>query len=363
MIRIENLVKIYQDTVALNDVNVEIHKGDVISVIGLSGAGKSTLLRCINLLEQPTSGHIYIDGEEITAKGCDVARIRSKMGMVFSNFNLFPHMTVLENIMAAPMDLFGLPKQNAYENAMEMLRKVGLADKAFSYPDEISDGQKQRAAIARTLAMEPEIILFDEPTSALDPTMTGEVQAVIRELAKQGTTMIIATTEMKFAREISNRVFYMDQDTIYEDGTPEQIFDHPKRERTRKFIRQLKVMNYTISSRDFDFIGFYMQVEDFGIKNRVSPRMVYKLQSYLEEMCLQILLPQMKDPVELQITIEYSEVKEELEVVIRYNGEAFDPAQTENTLSLLMAKNVTADMSYDCDMENDKINMVQAKIA
>ena len=242
MIRIEHLRKEYPTAVPLKDVNIEIHKGDVISVIGPSGTGKSTLIRCINLLDQPTSGKVFIDDEEITAKGADVARIRRKMGMVFQHFNLFPHMTVIENIMSAPMDLLGKSKQEAYDKGIALLRKVGLADKALNYPDVMSGGQKQRVAIARTLAMEPEIILFDEPTSALDPTMIGEVQAVIRDLAKQGTTMIIVTHEMKFAREICNRVFYMDEGGVYEDGSPEQIFDNPQKERTRQFIRHLKVL-------------------------------------------------------------------------------------------------------------------------
>lgn len=362
MIRIEHLRKEYPTAVPLRDVNVEIHKGDVISVIGPSGTGKSTLIRCINLLDKPTSGKIFVDGEEITAKGSDVARIRRKMGMVFQHFNLFPHMTVIENIMAAPMDLLGLSKQEAYDRGIELLRKVGLADKALNYPDVMSGGQKQRVAIARTLAMEPEIILFDEPTSALDPTMIGEVQAVIRDLAKQGTTMIIVTHEMKFAREICNRVFYMDQGGIYEDGTPEQIFDNPEKERTRRFVRHLKVLEYSITSQDFDFIGFNTRIEEFGRKNRISQRKIYNIQAFIEEMCVEIVLPQMKAPFEILVTIEYSEEKDDADVVLRYGGAAFDPTKTDNTLSLLLAKKAAESIVYSFDGEQALCNRVDAQI-
>lgn len=362
MIRIEHLRKEYPNAVPLKDVNTEIHRGDVISVIGPSGTGKSTLIRCINLLDQPTSGQIFVDGEEITAKGCDVARIRRKMGMVFQHFNLFPHMTVIENIMSAPMDLLGKSRQEAYDKGMELLRKVGLADKALNYPDMMSGGQKQRVAIARTLAMEPEIILFDEPTSALDPTMIGEVQAVIRDLAKRGTTMIIVTHEMKFAREICNRVFYMDQGGIYEDGPPEQIFDNPQKERTRQFIRHLKVLEYSITSKDFDFIGFNTQIEEFGRKHRVSQRTIYNIQSYLEEMCVQIILPQMQNTFKMSITIEYSEEKDSADVVIRYSGESFDPMQTDNELSLLLAQKAAENIVWRTEADGELQNRMDARI-
>ena len=362
MIRIEHLRKEYPTAVPLKDVNVEIHKGDVISIIGPSGTGKSTLIRCINLLDQPTSGKIFIDDEEITAKGCDVARIRRKMGMVFQHFNLFPHMTVIENIMAGPVDLLGKSRQEAYDKGIELLRKVGLADKALNYPDVMSGGQKQRVAIARTLAMDPEIILFDEPTSALDPTMIGEVQAVIRDLARQGTTMIIVTHEMKFAREICNRVFYMDQGGVYEDGTPEQIFDNPQKERTRQFIRHLKVLEYQITSKDFDFIGFNTQIEEFGRKHRVSQRTIYNLQAYIEEMCVQIILPQMQDSFEILVTIEYSEEMDDADVVIRYSGNALDPLKTDNELSLLLARKATDEIHYSYDAQQPLANRVDAQI-
>ena len=362
MIKIEHLRKEYPTAVPLKDVNVEIHKGDVISIIGPSGTGKSTLIRCINMLDQPTSGKIFVDGDEITAKGCDVARIRRKMGMVFQHFNLFPHMTVIENIMSAPMDLLGKSKQEAYDKGIELLRKVGLADKALNYPDVMSGGQKQRVAIARTLAMEPEIILFDEPTSALDPTMIGEVQAVIRDLAKQGTTMIIVTHEMKFAREICNRVFYMDQGGVYEDGPPEQIFDNPQKERTRQFIRHLKVLEYSIHSHNFDFIGFNTQIEEFGRKHRMSQRTIYHIQTYIEEMCMQIILPQMKAAFEILVTIEYSEEKDDADVVIRYTGASFDPLQSDNDLSLLLVKKAAEDIRYRFDSEQTLSNRVDAQI-
>jgi polar amino acid transport system ATP-binding protein len=314
------------------------------------------------LLDKPTSGKIFVDGEEITAKGSDVARIRRKMGMVFQHFNLFPHMTVIENIMAAPMDLLGLSKQEAYDRRIELLRKVGLADKALNYPDVMSGGQKQRVAIARALAMEPEIILFDEPTSALDPTMIGEVQAVIRDLAKQGITMIIVTHEMKFAREICNRVFYMDEGGVYEDGTPEQIFDDPQKERTRRFIRHLKVLEYSITSQNFDFIGFNTQIEEFGRKHRISQRKIYHMQAYIEEMCVQMILPQMRAPFEMLVTVEYSEEKDDVAVVIRYGGAAFDPTKTDNTLSLLLAKKATENIVYSFDGEQALCNRVDAQI-
>ena len=236
MIRIEHLRKEYPTAVPLKDVNVEIHKGDVISVIGPSGTGKSTLIRCINLLDQPTSGKIFVDGEEITAKGSDVARIRRKMGMVFQHFNLFPHMTVIENIMCAPMDLLGKSKQEAYEKGMDLLRKVGLADKADAYPSTLSGGQKQRIAIVRALAMNPKVMLFDEPTSALDPEMVGEVLDLMRSLADEGMTMVIVTHEMGFAREVANRVIFMDEGVIAEEGTPEEVFGNPQNERTKQFL-------------------------------------------------------------------------------------------------------------------------------
>ena len=205
----------------LKDVNCDIEKGEVISIIGPSGTGKSTLLRAINMLEPPTGGEILVDGENIMAKGYKLDKMRQKMGMVFQSFNLFDHMTVLENITYAPVKLLKTSVEDAKAEGMDLLQKVGLAQKADVYPESLSGGQKQRVAIARALAMHPEVILFDEPTSALDPTMVGEVLSVIRQLAKEGMTMLIVTHEMRFAKDVSTRIFFMNEGIIYEDGTPE----------------------------------------------------------------------------------------------------------------------------------------------
>ena len=303
MIQIRHLKKAYASVTPLQDVTTEIHKGDVISIIGPSGTGKSTLIRCLNMLETPTSGEIIVNGQCITDKKCDISKVRRKMGMVFQSFNLFPHLTVIENVMKAPVDLLKKPRQQAYDEGMQLLRMVGMADKAFGYPGTLSGGQKQRVAIARTLAMEPEIILFDEPTSALDPTMVGEVQAVIRDLARRGLTMMIVTHEMSFAREIANRVFYMDEGGIYEDGTPEQIFDHPQKEKTIRFIKHIKVFEKLITSKDFDFIGFNTDLEEFGRRNQISQKSIYRAQAAFEELCVQIILPELSDDFRMNIAL------------------------------------------------------------
>ncbi len=239
MIYVNDLHKYFGDLQVLKGVNQHIKKGEKVAVIGPSGSGKSTFLRCLNMLETPTKGTITIDGEEITAKGKDLNRIRQKMGMVFQQFNLFPHKTVMGNITMAPMVLKKMSKEEAEAKAEELLRKVGLLDKAAAYPTQLSGGQKQRIAIARALAMEPEIMLFDEPTSALDPEMVGEVLEVMKSLADAGMTMVVVTHEMGFAREVSNRVLFMDSGYVMEEGAPEQIFTNPQNERTKEFLRKV----------------------------------------------------------------------------------------------------------------------------
>lgn len=362
MIQIKHLRKSFPNVTPLQDVTVEIKKGDVISVIGPSGTGKSTLIRCINMLDPPTAGEIWVDGVCITDKQCDVNLIRRKMGMVFQSFNLFNHLNVIENLMIAPVDILGKTRQQAYDEGMKLLRMVGLADKALSYPDELSGGQKQRVAIARTLAMEPEIILFDEPTSALDPTMVGEVQSVIKDLAQKGLTMMIVTHEMRFAKEVANRVFYMDEGGIYEDGTPEQIFDHPQREKTARFVRRIKVFESKIRSKNFDFIGFNSSLEQFGRKCQMSQKSILRAQAFFEEMCVQILLPHLSDEFSLMVSLEYAAENDTATMLIRYSGDVYDPTTTDNLLSLKLAQNAAEYIEYAPIDDNPYSNQITARI-
>ena len=240
-ILVEHLVKKYGDNTVLNDINVSINEGDVVCVIGPSGSGKSTFLRCLNQLEEASSGDIIIDGANLTDKNTDINQVRQHIGMVFQHFNLFPHLSILENIVLAPTDLGRLSKDEAEKKALELLERVGLADKKDAYPDSLSGGQKQRVAIARALAMNPDIMLFDEPTSALVPEMVGDVLGVMKDLAKQGMTMVIVTHEMGFAKEVANRVMFIDGGNFLEDGSPEQVFENPQNPRTKDFLD--KVLN------------------------------------------------------------------------------------------------------------------------
>ncbi len=326
MISIKHLTKTYGSGVTpLKDVNAEIHKGDVISLIGPSGTGKSTLLRCINMLDPPTGGQIIVNGQDLTDKSTDILKVRRKLAMVFQSFNLFSHKMVIENMMMAPMDLLKVSKQEAFDRGVKYLKMVGLGEKLYSYPDELSGGQKQRVAIARCLAMEPEIILFDEPTSALDPTMVGEVQAVIGELAKQGLTMMIVTHDMKFSKEIANRVFYMDEGVIYEEGTPEEIFEDPKRDKTKAFVKRLRTLQYEISSENFDLYDFNNQIEEFAKKHFMMHLQVRNIQLVLEELIMNFIIKRTQD---IKINIGFYEVDASIEISITYGGESYDPFET-----------------------------------
>ena len=239
LIRVENLTKKFGRLDVLNGINAEIREGEVVSIIGPSGGGKSTFLRCLNLLEKPTSGSIWFEGTELTGKKVDLDLHRQKIGMVFQHFNVFPHLTVLENITIAPVLEKKVPKDEANKRAIDLLKMVGLEDKQHEYPRKLSGGQKQRLAIVRALAMDPKVILFDEPTSALDPEMVGDVLDVIKGLAESGMTIVIVTHEMGFAREVSDRVWFMDGGVIAEEGTPEELFGSPKTERTKEFLSKV----------------------------------------------------------------------------------------------------------------------------
>ena len=325
MIRVEHLSKSFGQVAVLKDINAEIRKGEVVSIIGPSGAGKSTFLRCLNLLDHPTSGSIWINGVDVLGRKADVPKLRQKMNMVFQSFNLFAHLSVLENLTLAPIRLRGMDARAAGDKARDLLRLVGLAEKADSFPDELSGGQKQRVAIARCLAMDPEVVLFDEPTSALDPTMVSEVLAVIRRLAKDGMTMAIVTHEMDFARDVSNRVFYMDEGTIYEEGTPQQIFEQPLKEKTRAFIHRIRSVNRHIASADFDLYSLNSEIEQFCEKHFLPRSITLDLQLLIEEL-LQIHKPILR-PFLVDLSIAYSEKSGRIELVVETADTGKDPLQ------------------------------------
>ena len=302
IISISHLKKSYENLDVLRDINTDVHQGEVISIIGPSGTGKSTLLRCLNLLEQPTGGSIFVDGEDILTKGYPVHLMRQKMGMVFQSFNLFPHKTVLENVMLAPCQLHHEEPEKAREEGLALLRKVGLAEKADVYPSSLSGGQKQRVAIARALAMKPEILLFDEPTSALDPTMVGEVLSVIRQLANEGMTMLIVTHEMKFAHDVSTRIFFMYDGYIHEDGSPEHIFENPVHSATKAFIQRIRKEVFQIDGPDFDFLGMHSTINAFCYKYGITEK-----QEMAQQLCDKMLGDVMAAYRPITVRITHSE--------------------------------------------------------
>jgi polar amino acid transport system ATP-binding protein len=307
MISVKHLSKVFKngdrELTVLRDVNCEIAKGEVIGIIGPSGTGKSTFLRCLNRLEEPSGGKIEIEGIDILDRKADVNLLRRKMGMVFQNFNLFHHLTILDNITLCPRTLLGKSRKEAETQAMELLQLVGLYDKAGSLPDELSGGQKQRAAIARCLAMDPEIILFDEPTSALDPTMVSEVLVVIRRLAREGMTMAIVSHEMQFVRSVSTRIFFMNEGSIYEEGSPEQIFKHPQRPATIAFVNRIRTLEFKLANKHFDLYGMFGEVGIFCNKYGLGNDMLTRVQHVMEEMLYGVL--PFGGPVTL--TLDYSE--------------------------------------------------------
>ena len=355
LIKIEHLRKEYPNVTPLKDVSVEINKGDVISVIGPSGTGKSTLLRCLNRLEEPTSGSVTLDGEVITSPTCDIPRVRRRMGMVFQSFNLFNNLTVIENITVAPIKLLKVPREQAYKEGMELLEWVGLAEKENVYPDSLSGGQKQRVAIVRAIAMHPEIILFDEPTSALDPTMIEDVLSIIRSLAKQGMTMMIVTHEMRFARDVSNRVFYMDEGGIYEEGTPEEIFDHPEKEKTRIFIRRLKTLELEVLSPTLDYAEVIDKIRKFCRDTMQEASVSRNMMLCFEEIAVQnIIRKSGKDAsiYPVRIEAEYSEADGTNTMNFTWGGEEYDPIAGGDDLSSTIVKGLAKDIRYSRDEKN-----------
>ncbi len=362
LIRIEHLQKAYRAShFVLSDANAVINSGEVIAVIGASGCGKSTLLRMVGHLEKPTGGHIYINGKD-TQIPKEWASERKKIGMVPQNFDLFPHLTVIENIMLAPVVVLKVPRQVAYNNAVELLKSVGLAEKLLHYPHELSGGQKQRVAIARTLAMAPQIILFDEPTSALDPASVSEVLRVIRSLAKKGYTMMIVTHEMQFAKDVATRVFYIDNGEIHESGTPEQIFDFPKKEHTRQFVHRLKILEEKIISREFDFIGINAKFEEYGQKYGLSKKTVNHIQVVFEELAVGLILPGLPLKVDMTVIVEYSEKSETVGMKLYYNGDRFDPTEHSDDLPMTLIRNASKDIYYGYHPDEELKNEIRLTV-
>lgn len=303
------------------------------------------------MLEKPTSGKIMFDGVCITDPKTDCNELRRRMGMVFQSFNLFSHLTIVENAMLAPVELLKKSRQEAYDRAMELLEMVGLSDKAYAYPKELSGGQQQRAAIVRALAMEPEVILFDEPTSALDPTMVSEVQMVIRNLAQKGLTMLIVTHEMKFARAVSSRIFYMDEGEVYEEGTPEQIFEHPKCEKTRQFIQKLRIFRWHIDS-SFSLISMNTELNHYAVQHMISPKLLQKLLRVSEELCVQTILPVEESNPDIDICFEYSEETENVRMNVTYGGKPFDPLKEGDSIAMTLVRSAAEELTYTYDDKN-----------
>lgn len=317
MIRIEHLSKVFDNKLqVLKDVNAVIEDGEVISIIGPSGTGKSTFLRCLNKLESPTSGHIWIDGEDITDPRTDIRAIRQKVGMVFQGFNLFDHLSVLDNLMIGPVKLLGMSRDDAEAQGRRLLAQVGLSSKAESFPKELSGGQKQRVAIARCLSMQPKVILFDEPTSALDPTMVSEVLSVIRDVAKQGITMLIVTHEMKFARDVSTRVFYMDKGIIYEDGTPQQIFDNPQNTYTKVFINRIRAYDFDIEDGNYDAFAMIGGLRNFCQKYGLKSAVIDRIEKLVKD-SLAICFRNNPESGGIRLRVTYSEINEEAKVKLK----------------------------------------------
>ena len=349
IIRISGMKKSYGSFDVLRDINLDVHKGEVISIIGPSGTGKSTFLRCLNLLEQPTSGSILISGQDILSPDADVPLLRRRMGMVFQSFNLFNGMTVLDNLCLAPMLLLGKSREDAEKRALELLQMVGMAERAEALPDQLSGGQKQRIAIARALAMDPEILLFDEPTSALDPTMVNEVLGVMTRLARQGMTMLVVTHEMRFARQVSSRILFFADGVVYEDGTPDQLFDNPQRERTKQFIQQIHETTFIIESEYFDWFAMMSQMEQFCQQYNLSRQRTNNVLHVIDESLAILGSGGRVISPNTVLTLAYTERDDSLQLSIKsqqaIGSDAFDAERDDLAVTIL--RNFCRDITLD----------------
>ncbi len=362
IIEVRGLKKSFDALEVLRGVDLTVEAGERIAIIGGSGCGKSVFLRCLELLEIPNAGQIFIDGEEITAPKVDIDKIRRKLGMVWQKFNLFTHMNVMENLTVAPIKLLGMTKDEAQKKAMDLLAQVGLTSKAEVYPEFLSGGQQQRIAICRSLMMNPKVILFDEPTSALDPTMVGEVLAVIRMLAKQDLTMIIVTHEMNFAREVATRILFFADGEIYEQGTPKEIFDAPKRPKTIAFIHKQKYFSYEISERNFDLMEMQGGIQMFAEKYGLSARRTNRLQLCCEELIYDMFDNACEgDAIKISLDVTYAESDNSVEIKFTCAGKQHNPLDKdfdefdEDNLGAAILHNLVQNYSHEY---SDGINKI-----
>lgn len=360
LIEVRGLKKSFGSLDVLKGIDLTVEQGERIAIIGGSGCGKSVFLRSLCLLEKPDAGQVFIDGQEITANGARVDEIRRSMGMVFQKFHLFSEMDVMDNLCLAPTHILHMPREQAEEKAMELLRQVGLSSRAHAWPTVLSGGQQQRIAICRCLMMEPKVLLFDEPTSALDPTMVGEVLAVIRMLAKRDLGMLIVTHEMNFAREVADRVLFFAEGSIYEQGTPAEIFDAPKREKTVSFIHKIKYFTYEITHRDFDLMQLQGGIQNFGEKYGLDQRHTYRLQMCCEELIYEMLnrcYPN-REMVNMNLSISHAESDGATQIDIDCGGARYNPfEQEEDNLGVTILKKMSRQLDFHYADERNRINI------
>jgi len=360
LIEVKGLKKSFGSLEVLKGVDLTVEQGERIAIIGGSGCGKSVFLRSLCLLEKPDAGQVLIDGQEITGKGARIDEIRRSMGMVFQKFHLFSEMDVMDNLCLAPVRLKGMSRKEAEKKAVELLSQIGLASRAHAWPTVLSGGQQQRIAICRCLMMEPKVLLFDEPTSALDPTMVGEVLAVIRMLAKRDMSMLIVTHEMNFAREVANRVLFFADGGIYEQGTPAEIFDSPKKEKTIAFIQKIKYFSYEITRKNFDLMVLQGGIQTFGEKYGLDNKCINRLNICCEELVYELLAHCYPDreEVDMKLDVSYAEADRSTRIALTCGGTAYDPfSQTEDGLGVTILKNMSKQLEYRYTDNRNKINI------
>ena len=366
IIEVQGLKKNFGDLEVLRGIDLNVDEGERIAIIGGSGCGKSVFLRCLELLEIPNAGKIFIDGEEMTAPNVNLDQVRRKLGMVWQRFNLFAHMNVMENLTVAPIKLLGMTADEAREKAMGLLATVGLTSKAETYPEFLSGGQQQRIAICRCLMMNPKVLLFDEPTSALDPTMVGEVLAVIRMLAKQDLTMLIVTHEMNFAREVATRILFFADGEIYEQGTPKEIFDAPKRPKTIAFINKQKYFSYEIDERSFDLPKMQGGIQTFAEKYGLTQRKINRLQLCCEELIYEMLDNACGDDVKISLDVTYAEIDNSVEIKFSCAGKNYNPLDQnideidEDNIGATILHNLAQNYSHEYSDGVNRINFQMA---